>query len=109
VHDQKLLDNLIPRSGLHQRLPLVDSVVPVQWHQAIQLSLQRVGVALEVRILVAEQAHADVERNVKPHARRLAHAGEQRVGHAQVADPAAFGFHEDGSGLVEPTQPGPQQ
>ncbi len=96
VLDQQLLDHAVPVVIACERLPLRDLLATVQCCQAIELTYQRIGIALEVLVLVAKQPDACLQRNVERHALRRAHQSEQQlVRDLQLSDLSALGLDEN--------------
>src|SRR4029079_2019710 len=81
--------------------PLLDRLLAVELHEAVQARREQRGRAEEVRIFRHQQLDAQRLRRLHADAGRGAHRREQRLGDLQVADLAALGLDVDRTRRVQ--------
>src|SRR5712671_5724335 len=109
VGDEQVGDQLLPRPRVGLRDPAIDHRVAVAARQASQLFLERRGILQEVPVFLDQEAHALRHRYFEPQAFPLAHAGQEPLGHLQLADFLAFRLDEDRPHSFEALQRAPYQ
>src|SRR5665213_1822720 len=97
----------LPASQL--RLPEIDALGAMQRAQALELFGKGFRVGHEMGVILEQERHAQALHRLQPEAARLAHALDQPVGHAQVADLLALGLHIDGTRRIEALERGPDR
>src|SRR5688572_3803986 len=94
VLDQEPRDELAPFAASGERFPLSDLLATMQCAEAIELRIERLGVAEEMSVLNQQEIDARFESGFQKNARRSAHAAHQRLGNLKLADFLRFAFDE---------------
>ena len=75
-----------------KRLPALERFAALVFAQAVEVGLQGGDVVAQIGIVAHQEVEAGVAAGVDHHAGRTPHGQDQRLGHEDQADLAAFGF-----------------